>query len=133
MLQSGNALFLCMLSFLQKYFCRHKERAERHHRWKHWLHELKLRTEAQFQLRWATENLSPAQAQAIKDIPRIMGLRGAKLFPSDDIFLILYNPHADFRNVEAMQYIADKLHINFPDIYEKYHAQGLSLIDFLKG
>jgi|GEM_PF-1904739 len=39
MLQSGNALFLYMLSFLQKYFHRRKERAERHHRWKCWLQE----------------------------------------------------------------------------------------------
>lgn len=121
-----------MFRYLKNCILRHKVHTARFKQWQRWQRGLSLRSDEQFHQLWATENLSSIQAQAIKDIPRIMGLSSAKLFPSDDIFLILYNPHADFRNVEAMQYIDKNLHINFPDIYEKYHLQGLNLVDFLK-
>lgn len=133
MLQSGNALFLYMLSFLQNYFHRRKERAERHQRWKCWLRELKLRTDEQFQRCWADTPLTPTQRHAIEDIARIMELPSPHLFPADDIFLILYNTHADFRDVEAMQAIEKHLHINFPSVYEQHHQQSLTLAEFLKG
>ncbi|MBR1978751.1 MAG: hypothetical protein IJ985_04540 [Akkermansia sp.] len=132
MLQSDNALFLYMLSFLQKYFHRRKERAERHHRWKCWLRELKLRTDEQFLHHWAAENLTPTQRHAIEDLARIMELPTPYLFPADDIFLILYNTHADFRDVEAMQAIEKHLHIDFPSVYEQHYPHHFPLVDFLK-
>ncbi len=122
-----------MLAFLQKYFHRRKERATRHRRWKCWLSELRLRTEAQFLLCWAGENLTPAQHRTIEDMARIMELPSPYLFPTDDIFLILYNTHADFRDVEAMQSIEKHLCIDVPTAYEQHYPHPLPLVDFLKG
>lgn len=122
-----------MFSCLKRLIRRRKERAERHHRWERWQRELKLRTQEQFRRLWAAENLTPAQHRAIEDLARIMELPTPYLFPADDIFLILYNTHPDFREVEAMQSIEKHLHIDFSAVYEQHHQQGLTLAEFLKG
>lgn len=121
-----------MFSFLKRLNSRRKERAERHHRWKCWLRELKLRTDEQFQRCWVDTPLTPTQCLVIEDLARIMELPTPYLFPADDIFLILYNTHADFRDVEAMQAIEIHLHIDFPSVYEHHYPHPLPLVDFLK-
>ena len=61
-----------------------------------------------------------------------MGLRPAFIYPSDDIFLILYNTSTDLRDVEAIIYLEEQLPVDFEQLYNAHAQTGLPIAQLLK-
>ncbi len=121
-----------MFSFLRRLFSPVSP-PTRHERWKQWRRSLRTRTAEQYTQLWAAELLPQPQTDTIlREVAAIMGLRPALIYPTDDIFLILYNASTDLREVESIIYLEEHLSADFEQLHNTYSSSGLTVAELFK-
>ena len=121
-----------MFAFLRRLFSPGSPPA-RHERWKQWRRSLRTRSAEQYTQLWAAELLPQPQTDTIlREVAAIMGLRPALIYPTDDIFLILYNASTDLREVESIIYLEEQLPIDFEQLYNTHASSGLPVAELFK-
>lgn len=121
-----------MFPFLHRFF-HPASPPTRHERWKQWRRSLRTRTAEQYTQLWEVELLpQPQTDNLLREVAAIMGLRPAFIYPSDDIFLILYNTSTDLRDVEAIIYLEEQLPVDFEQLHNTYSSSGLTVAELFK-